>query len=986
MFNSFQNNKTIIEGAYRKLKSYYYYNKNFVIMRKKLVDFESDSSKMEETFSILANYLLNPERFLKDIENLLNKIDIIVLPKKFIQQSIDQDTLITNKISSEKELSEVNFFIDMPIELYILDTVLCVCMGKMTAEGGILSFSVYGNTINNKALYFNDEILWENISLFNIYFNKYAQWRNTAFNVLEKNYNQLQDSLLVTMDLKGYYYSIRISKTKIESYFKENSIYNECIFLVDLFDKICIKYLSKLSHYRKFDYVFQDNEYCLPIGLMTSMLIANIYLADFDEKIESISNVSYYGRYVDDILIVLNESVDDVATSTDVAKKSLVESEVLSIDKNGDYYIFLHNELKLQKEKLKIIYIDHTESRALIDLYNDTIRIIPSQMQPIPEWELELNDFDESVYLFDKFTQSNKVRDLGAITIDQYKIGQYFSQLVMKFSNVNSISIDKDINEQIKKINAFLCGGQGLEYYSQWQNYMYFLVMLHKKEELRKFYRRIKKYISSLKNNKLSDQYKYTNHILGRVKRNLEEHLTISYYTAFALSYEDVPLKKVKERNEVYKYLHANLFNHNLVPLPLANYVYEGEKSLLNISISDLPKDIERLDENFKINWSPRFIHYEELMLLYFYYQHNKGYNQMDKFANALFIDRFKSINHIKSDIFQIESDELFNSKFGDDPYLLKKYIIPGTRNEINNEVKICTGNIALKPEDCLKHFRTGGIDLKLKKNIWNIFQETYEPRDKKNKILVLPELFFPFGLIHDLVTFSRKSQIAIVTGLGYLHGNSKTAKNYIAIVLPFIFNGYKNATVFIREKNDYSPIEKHMLAKEGYICIDSEISKYQIFAWEGLDISPLVCFELTDVVPRALLKGNVDIIALSVFNQDTTYFSNIIDATTRDLHCIIVQANTSIYGDSRVTLPYDRDNKDVFKIKGGENDNVMVGTLKIGEIFKYQKEYYKKDKNYIKYLLKHPRKSKKTKEDPNSSKDKPNIKRLSARFKNKRT
>ena len=543
------------------------------------------------------------------------------------------------------------------------------------------------------------------------------------------------------------------------------------------------------------------------------------------------------------------------------------------------------------------------------------------------------------------------------------------------------------INEQITKINTFLCGGQGLEYYSQWQNYMYFLIILHKEDELRKFFKKIKRYISSLTRNKLIEQYKYTNQILSRVRRNLEEHLTICYYTAFALRFNDVPLKKEKERFEVYKFLHSNLFNHNLLSLPLTNYIYEGNKSLLDINISDLPKDIEKLSNNFKIKWTPRFIHFEELLLLYFYYQHNNGFNQMDKFSHASFVDRFKKVNQIKSETFEIKYEDLQKVNLGNGTYILSKYVIPKEKVEVNNEIKICTGNIALKPEDCIKQLN-GSIDLKFKKHIRDILQETYEPLEKRNKILVLPELFYPIGLIHDLMTFARKSQIAIVTGLSYLKGKNDEVKNYIAIVLPFIFNGYKNSAIYIREKNDYSPIERHMLASAGFICVDSEVSKYQIFDWKGLDISPLVCFELTDVVPRALLKGNVDLIALSVFNQDTTYFSNIIDATTRDLHCVLIQANTSIYGDSRVTLPYDRDSKDVFKIKGGENDNVMVGTLKIGDIFKYQKEYYVKDKKYIKYLLKYSNKknNKKKKDDPNSSKLKPNIKRLSARFKNKRT
>lgn len=103
-------------------------------------------------------------------------------------------------------------------------------------------------------------------------------------------------------------------------------------------------------------------------------------------------------------------------------------------------------------------------------------------------------------------------------------------------------------------------------------------------------------------------------------------------------------------------------------------------------------------------------------------------------------------------------------------------------------------------------------------------------------------------------------------------------------------------------DKNDYSPIEFEELSKNGLYCQNRDIAEYQIFNWNGIRLSPMVCYELTDVMARALLKGKCDFIAATVFNPDTTYFSNIIDSTARDLHAFVIQSNTSYYGDSRVT------------------------------------------------------------------------------------
>lgn len=144
-----------------------------------------------------------------------------------------------------------------------------------------------------------------------------------------------------------------------------------------------------------------------------------------------------------------------------------------------------------------------------------------------------------------------------------------------------------------------------------------------------------------------------------------------------------------------------------------------------------------------------------------------------------------------------------------------------------------------------------------------------------------------------------------------------------------------------------------------------------------------MVCYELTDVMARALLKGKCDFIAAPVFNPDTTYFSNIIDSTTRDLHAFVIQSNTSYYGDSRVTGPYDRDSKDIFKIKGGDNDHVVIGTINFKKFKTFQLNYYDDLQKKLSIIRKE--RVKKKPNYPPKDKSKPNLKPLSARFKVKK-
>ena len=65
-------------------------------------------------------------------------------------------------------------------------------------------------------------------------------------------------------------------------------------------------------------------------------------------------------------------------------RELLVKTNLL-VSEELEYKIKCRSNLQIQSEKIKIIYIAHDESRALIDIYNDTIKIIPSQMDPLPD-------------------------------------------------------------------------------------------------------------------------------------------------------------------------------------------------------------------------------------------------------------------------------------------------------------------------------------------------------------------------------------------------------------------------------------------------------------------------------------------------------------------------------------------------------------------------------------------------------------------------
>lgn len=41
-------------------------------------------------------------------------------------------------------------------------------------------------------------------------------------------------------------------------------------------------------------------------------------------------------------------------------------------------------------------------------------------------------------------------------------------------------------------------------------------------------------------------------------------------------------------------------------------------------------------------------------------------------------------------------------------------------------------------------------------------------------------------------------------------------------------------------------------------------------------------------------MKTNIDMLFIPQLNRDTNYFASIVESAARDLHCFVIQANTS--------------------------------------------------------------------------------------------
>ena len=676
MFTDNKKTKEMLIGAYKKIKSYYHYNKNYIFMKEKIASFENDSKQMDSTFNVLAS-ILKGARKTKNIDQWIDQIDYYVLPKAFTGDKKGNGIILIGQSDPDEKVNKVNFFINMPFELYLLDTLWCILIGKIAFDNKCINENCYGNLINNFAIYKQGDSLTESINfhknqLFHIYYFKYCEWNNNAIRHVEKNYNN-KNLALVSLDVKRYFYSVQFDFERLGEYLNNDDRLKEIQILTDIIKKIYRKYNDIISGVCD-DVDNNSKEVILPIGLFSSMLVANLYLSEFDRMVSSNAEVLYYGRYVDDIMILLDTKKKILKGGSKEIDYLLVNKRNILTKKKKEYSIYNYPNLIIQREKVKVLFLEKGKSDSIVRaLKQIKEKQKPSQMDVMPQTDFNLEDFEEVIYGIDYFDKNVKIREIIQPQVNRYKLGIYMTDIV-KACNINSNRNMEDyirLKEEGRKIIKFFNGSNALKYYTNWINAFYFFVLFKDgKENWSTLKKNIRTSIKGISLGQLENIPKEkTRTIRRKIIEDLNKALDICISSALAVN----PSFSKKEKKEILlislMLRHANLFNHNLVNIPLANYFESLDDSidLSNVTF-DMIQGNTKISFSPKWKYSPRFIRLEELFHYTFIknmYENSNDGNEVDypRMINGSILKFFFKVNEIyRNDIrFAIKNEEQKN-------------------------------------------------------------------------------------------------------------------------------------------------------------------------------------------------------------------------------------------------------------------------------------------------------------------------------------
>lgn len=1015
-----------IFDAYRKLQSYIYFDNNDLKLRRKLAEFkEKNDSDISGYLRKLAGKINND-----DFKVFAKYINVYYIPKKI--EGISERPLNSNFYSNVNfyegaKISSVSIFCDLSIDLHIIAVLWIIKYGQVVDSR--LSKSTFGNRLS-----LHDEKLGHGRALFKPYQGQFQKWWGKAIDATQHLINNNDNATIVNFDLKDFYHRVRVNIDKCakDNYQGDDNI--DLDPLHKLFLQIHVIYkekVAKIDHDAFRD--FKENEFPLPISALSSPIIANWALKSLDEYVEKELKPVYYGRYVDDVMLVFKNTILEdkhfkhtkninikedgnliyLNTHLNNLFEEVVDSEddiyFLSSDKVID--LEGYENLILQKNKLFIYQFDSDFSPSLIGKFVQEQKERSSEFRFLADSSDDnFNKFENNIFesSFD-IIETNKAK-FKNIEDNKFKLSVFLSKLISRRIQNG----DGYRDEEIDKVSKFFKGYNSLKYYFFWEKIFTLFVVANRKDLILEFISEIDKEIKKKKvkvenlnvdklDNKL-DTF-FSDHLNEALSMSLGLNLSLLFGNSKdANNPKKLLLNKLKDKrnfynvfpdfedyddSEIYSFLQIyrrhSLLRKYYSGQPLVHLLMNVKKN--DFSLTDLSiwkfiyfKDEQDLfyDDSSELALKiPYRVKFYEIVIFYLNVVlkletkspsiiHKQWWNDIMNSEKILIksFDLFWQINNdglpyytdadknkVRNEYFEIYKDasEKANIESSCKGERFPKY---KNRNYYINQIKVNKNKY--KKDDVRVaiinkyiNFRDFEASLKGSPNITTETIQTFnDVLDQVSKIkncdlFVLPELSVPHELVYNICRHSVAHQVGFTTGIEHIRvGN--IGYNLILTFLPIKVNGDEiDGVPIFRLKNHYSPAEEQLLLGHKMIVPKPNPYRYDLFIWRGFNFSNSYCYELADVYHRVALYGKIDFLVAPIWNPDMPYYDSIVDSTVRDMHCHIIQVNTSQYGGSRITRPTDSLRKNKAFISGGTTKehkfNILVGDLEIKKLREFQ-------------------------------------------------
>lgn len=870
------------------------------------------------------------------------------------------------RYKESKKLAEANLrlIIKPTVNFQIISALWIIKVGHLFDS--VLSPELsFGNRLRRTALAERDSrskvagLNMHSPALFAPYFSAYRRWREGGLSAMQKSVESRKSVLAITMDLERFYHRVGVR------FLLRSSFLSAIGLKLDLREtRFTNNFLTALETWYRGTPDYNDRpEGALPVGLTASRVIANVLLYDFDNAIKTRLAPIYYGRYVDDIfLVVENEwGAEDAKSVTRGLIRRL--SPLLTLKKGGatENSIKLNlpyasdSDLVFSGAKQKIFALSSEHGSDLIDHIRDQIRQQSSEyrlLASVPRTGLEMAS-RALLATPDAALQSDALRKADVISVRRLGFSLLLADIetyAQDLAPSGWIGTRKEfygiVYRQIITPNGFF------DFFAFIPRIFGLMLACGDFESARRLISALCDVIKVLRD---TTSFKKSSSAVG-FDLCLQQYAAGLVESALAAA----TTKRAKLGDEYLQCLRAIKRVHKSAQTPTTlNKLTRLAKDLLIADFGRRPyKEYWILDQT----------------------ANEKG-PQITRDLGVLRALRLGAIRRFREQATKLRAPYWPALAFPTRALKLDEivYIAPSVLRDpalLKNAISLLRGagvasaasiGLSLQGADGTVEFsvpsrRRGPVriavtsvgttneqwaaaaqgkrDYSLERYdsfnslINNILRDPARPQ-----YIVMPELSVPLRWALRAARKLAANGVSFLAGAEYhVDFMSKKLRNDAFISLATNWPGYSSSIMRLQPK--FQPAHREMseliemLGADSFYRPSNELAKPTIYAHGDFNFSVLICSDLTNINHRQELRGKIDAIFAIEWNQDINSFGALVESTAADLHAYVIQVNNRIYGDSRVRVPAREEfRRDLVQVKGGLSDYYVIGELNIAAL-----------------------------------------------------
>ena len=972
--------------AYRKTKVDMFYSG--LPCRAKLLEFETQL-----------------ERNIQHIEKLLKTMDVqklfalcngyLLAPKKirFREKpaSNGEDPFATCVVFSDPgrefpaervESCELRLMADVPVAFNVIMTWWILAIGEKLERR--VSENSYGNRIRRTK---NANVNPYAGGTFKSYMPQYRMWRGRGLSAIRRALEDDKEIVAITADFSSFYHNIDPGFILNESFLA--ALGEETILSGDerAFSALIVAMLREWA-------MSSPLKRGLPVGCAISAVIANLALSMFDAKIEKEVVPLSYGRYVDDIILVL-ENTNRFSHAIDVwrwlcrrIKGLTVESErghgiqytddVLFPDGNG--------YLSFEPSKTKLFILQPGSGTLLLNSLERQIKEKSSEWRALPDFPEDEEQMAADILSAcdSAGKEADSLRKIDALSLKR----AVFSMKVRNFESYGR-NLPPESWQQIRMSFLNLVEKQFSDIKSVFDLYKYYpriiavsccCLRADDDEEIRLIVSIIAKLFRAVQSMSRGGM-----RVVDEVRSEQERHLCLvslnQYFTRILGECVVASTNNEQVLRRLLEHLRAELgdpqwqwppldwatlFSHDLACQP-ARIAYTHDA--VGPSTNGVVLDAERFSHKLTMLPLDWVVAVQGFNRLYFAYLPDCCKAEV---APGLDISLVFPVKPLST----FELTGMFFNPFGDNEidalskflafergYGIAEKAFPASRPEKSGQIvtdvawsKMGTVvNVALAnwktDDDSYNAFVCQKNDPNAASRYHRLMHLVNEvlSSDVKVQYLVFPELSIPRAWFAQIALKLKFAGISLIAGVDYIHEPCRKVRNEVWCSLLNDGGGFPLISVTKFEKARPAIHEAEELRERAGCTMTSRVLEGDVTPWpivrhgdvkhgKTFDFSILICSDITDVDYRSQLRGKIDALFIPSWNQDENTFASLVESAAYDVHAYIVQCNDRAHAGTRIRVPAkERYNRDLVKIQGGEKDYFVIGRLDIEKLRRFQ-------------------------------------------------